>query len=70
MEKLNIEKYGFCVCCGIFLCIVIAPTMETLGMEVISKIIYILGLATGVTGCLIPLGKYIQKWENSEKKDK
>ena len=44
--------------------------METLGMEVISKIIYILGLATGVTGCLIPLGKYIQKWEHSENKDK
>ena len=68
MGSLNWTKYVFFIACGLFLCLALTPALELLGMEMISKVIYIAGVILGAAGCLMPVGRIIGGCEEEQQK--
>lgn len=66
MSEYNWTKYAFFLCCGLFICLVICPITEGLGLHILERLLYILGACIGAAGCLMPVSTIIQRWSREK----
>lgn len=66
MREYGWMKYVYFICVGLFICLVICPLTETLGMHNIERLLYILGGCVGVLGCLMPVNVVIERWSKEK----